>query len=79
MSTKVTIVYANREEHGEDFHLYYDYADFDVPLPSRLKAWIYTVWSLYGAVREVGFLLSRLKDGDYVYPIGTAKRACGGR
>lgn len=78
MSTKTTIAYANKEEHGEDFHLYYDYADMqvhlriegkEVPLPPRLQGWIQNAHDLIQGVRHLHLLAAR-EDLMYVPPVG---------
>lgn len=83
MSTKVTIAFANREMHGEDFHLYFDYADMDihleingkeVSLPTRLKEWIYTMWELSKSVTYIHWLVDRIDRGEYLLPLGAGAK-----
>ncbi len=81
MSTKVTIAYASRDLHGEDFHLYYDHADMqvhleidgrEIPLPSRLQGWIYNMSALYESLQSIK---RHLEDEDLLYlpPLGAIR------
>jgi len=78
MSTKVTIAYASPSTHKEDFHLYFDYADYrvhleidgrEIPLPSRLQAWIYNVWSVLESLDNIRLFLNK-PDMLYIPPLG---------
>ena len=82
MSTKVTIAYALPSEHNEDFHLYFDYYDYEVhleingheiPLPSRLQAWIYNTWSVLESLDSIRFILNK-PDMLYTPPLGAVRR-----
>ncbi len=82
MSTKVTIAYAVPSEHGEDFHLYFDYSDFqvhleidgkEIPLPSRLQAWIYNVWRTWESMKGLYLQLSN-PSLLYAPPVGALRR-----
>ena len=82
MSTKVTIAYASPSTHNEDFHLYFDYADMqvhleidgrEIPLPSRLQAWIYNTWSILESLDSIRLYLSR-PDMLYLPPLGAVRK-----